>query len=106
MHQGCIADGGLVKLLASHSRADNSKDARTDNCPDAERGKRPWSKGLPQRMFRFFRLADQFIDRLAGKQLARQGSSPDTDAWIPVRIPRRLRLNRTFAEVYTCRNSR
>ena len=33
-------------------------------------------EGLLQRVLGFFRVPDQLIDRLAGKQLAGQGSSP------------------------------
>jgi hypothetical protein len=76
MKQRRVADIGRVKLLAGHRRADDRKDARTDDCPDAERGQRPRAEGFLQRVPRFFRVANQLIDGLAGKQLADQGGSP------------------------------
>ena len=63
-------------------RADDGKNARADNCADAERGQRPWPERLLQRVLGFFRVADQLIDGFAGKQLAGQRSSP----WLAVRF--------------------
>ena len=67
-----------VKVLARHGRTDDRKDAGTDNRAYAQGRQRPGSEGFFQRVSRFFRLADQLIDRLAGKQLANQGSSPQS----------------------------
>jgi hypothetical protein len=43
--RGC-ADGGLIKFLPGHGGADDRKDARADDCADAERGERPRPKAF------------------------------------------------------------
>jgi hypothetical protein len=74
MNERGVADGGRVELLPGHRCADNGEDARADDGSDAERSERPGPERLFERVFGFFRLADQFINGLAGKQLAGQGS--------------------------------
>ena len=69
-------DGRHSELLAGHGRADDRKDARADDCADAESGERPGAERLFQRVLGLLRFADQLIDGLAGKQLAWQRSSP------------------------------
>ena len=44
--------------------------------PMPERGQRPRPEGLFERVLGLLRVADQLVDRLAGKQLAGQGGSP------------------------------
>ena len=67
-----IGDGGVGKLLAGDGGADDGEDARADDGADAERGERPRAEALLQRVLGFFRVADELVDRLAGKQLAGQ----------------------------------
>ena len=67
--EGGAADSRGVELLPRHGGADDGKDAGADNSADAESGERPGSERLFQSVFGLFRLADQLIDRLAGKQL-------------------------------------
>jgi hypothetical protein len=40
------ADGGLIKFLPGHGRANDSKDARADDSTDAERSERPRPKAF------------------------------------------------------------
>jgi hypothetical protein len=68
------ADRWRIKLLPGHRGADDGEDARADDSTDAKRGKRPRAQRFFERVLGFFRLADQLIDGLAGKQLAWQGS--------------------------------
>jgi hypothetical protein len=53
-------------VLAGHGRADHRKDPRPDHRANAERGQRPRPQRLAQGVAGFFRIPDQFIDRLAG----------------------------------------
>jgi hypothetical protein len=71
-----VDEAGGIELLAGDGCADDGEDAGTDDCPDAQRRQRPRAEGFPEPVFGFFRLPDQLIDRLAGKQLAGQGSGP------------------------------
>ena len=64
------------ELLAGDGRADDGEDARADHRANAQRGQRPRAERLFERVLRLLRVADQLVDRLAGKQLAGQGSSP------------------------------
>jgi hypothetical protein len=59
-------------LLAGDGSADDGEDARADDCADAERGKRPWSEGLFERVAGILGLVDQLVDRFAGEQLTGQ----------------------------------
>ena len=72
MDERRAAYGGLIKVLAGHGGPDDRKDARADHRTYAERGQRPWAKSLLEPVRRFLRLADELVDRLAGKQLAEQ----------------------------------
>ena len=76
MDQRGVADFGGVELLAGHGGADDGEDAGADHGADAERGQRPGSERLFQRVLGLFRFADELVDRFAGEQLAGQGSSP------------------------------
>ena len=67
-----VGDGGVGKLLAGDGGADDGEDARADDGADAERGERPRTEALLQRVLGFFRVADELVDRLAGKELAGQ----------------------------------
>jgi hypothetical protein len=71
-----IHHAGGVELLAGDGRADDREDARADDGPDAERGQRPGAEGLLEPVLGFLRVADQLVDRLAGKQLTGQCGSP------------------------------
>jgi hypothetical protein len=71
-----VDEAGGIELLAGDGGADDGKDAGADDCADAKRGERPRAEGLLQPVFGFLRFPDQLIDRLAGKQLAGQGSDP------------------------------
>jgi hypothetical protein len=66
VQQRGIADRRSVKVLAGHGRADHRKDPRPDHRANAERGQRPRPQRLAQGVAGFFRIPDQFIDRLAG----------------------------------------
>jgi len=59
-------------VLPGHGRTDDGEDAGADDRADAERGERPRPKGLLQRAIGFLRLADELVNRLAGKQLVGQ----------------------------------
>ncbi len=72
VNQRRCADGRLVELLPGHGRADDREDARADDRADAERRQRPRPEALLERVVRLFRLADELVDRFAGKQLAGQ----------------------------------
>jgi hypothetical protein len=72
----CVEDAGGIELLAGDGRADDRENARSDDCADAESGKRPRPEGLFEGVLGFFRVANQLIDGFAGKQLAWQRSSP------------------------------
>src|ERR1035438_4913389 len=76
MEQRGIGDRGYVELFPGDGRANHREDARADDGSDAQRSERPWTKGLLEPVLRFFRVPDQLVDRLAGKKLAGQGSSP------------------------------
>ncbi len=76
VQQRRVADIGRVELLPGHGGADDREDARADHRADAQRGQRPGSEGLLQRVSGLFRVPDQLIDRLAGNKLAKQGGSP------------------------------
>jgi hypothetical protein len=78
VQQRRVADRRRIDGLAGHGRADDGKDAGADDSTDAKRRQRPGSEGLFERMTRLFRLADQFVDRLTGQQLANQWRSPQT----------------------------
>jgi len=71
-----VEDAGGIKLLARDGSTDDRKDAGADDSAYAERGQRPRAEGLFQGVFGFFRVPDELVDRLAGKQLAGQGSRP------------------------------
>lgn len=77
MDQGGSTDGWSVELLPGHGSADDRKDARSDDGADAQRGERPGSERLFESVLGIFRLADQLIDGLAGKELFKQCCSPD-----------------------------
>ncbi len=77
MDQGGSTDGWSVELLPGHGGADDRKDARSDDGADAQRGERPGSERLFESVLGIFRLADQLIDGLAGKELFKQCCSPD-----------------------------
>ena len=66
------ANGGLVEVLPGHCRADHREDARSDYRADTQSRERPRAKALLESILRRFRLADQLVNRLAGKQLAGQ----------------------------------
>jgi hypothetical protein len=68
----CVRDGGVRKLLAGDGGADDGKDAGADDSADAERGQRPRAEGFLEGVLRVFRVPDELVDRLAGKQLAGQ----------------------------------
>ena len=103
-----VEHAGSVKLLARDRCSDHREDAGADNGSDAERGQRPGPERLFETMLRFFRVADQLIDGLAGKQLAGQGSSPHPSgcgalsitglAGIGVLIPIQLGLRRSVQD--------
>ena len=59
-------------MLPGHCCADDGKYTRSDDRADAERRERPGAKALLESILRRFRLADQLVNRLAGKQLAGQ----------------------------------
>ena len=65
-----------VELLPGDSGPNDREDARTDNRPNAQRCQRPWPKRLLQPLFRQFGIADELVDRLAGKKLTRQIQAP------------------------------
>ena len=71
-----VDDAGGVELLAGDGRADDGEDARADHRADAQRGQRPRTESLLERVLGFFRVPDQLVDRLAGAKLPEQGSSP------------------------------
>ena len=81
MDQRRIGDAGGIELFTGNRRADYGEDARANHRPDAKRGQRPWPEGLLQGVLRLCRVPDQFVDRLAGKQLAGQRASPGR--WSP-----------------------
>ena len=72
VEQRRVLDGRRVEVLPRHGRADDREDARADDRADAQRGQRPRPQRLLQRVLGLFRIADQLVDRLAGKQLAGQ----------------------------------
>jgi len=71
-----IGDAGGIELFAGDRRADYRENTRADYRPDAKRSQRPRPEGLLQGVLRLCRVPDQFVDRLAGKQLAGQRASP------------------------------
>jgi len=71
-----VEDAGGIKLLAGDGGADDSENAGADDCSDAKRCQRPRPQGFLEPVLGFFRFADQLINRLAGEQLAGQGSGP------------------------------
>jgi len=82
IRQRRVDDAGGVELLAGDGGADNREDARSNDGADAESRKRPGAEGLFQGVLGHFRVADQFVDRFAGEQLAGQASSPHpVDCW-------------------------
>lgn len=76
VEQGGSADGGLIKVLAGHGRANNGENARANNRANTQRSQGPGTQALFERVSRLFRIPDELVDRLAGKQLGKQGSSP------------------------------
>ena len=53
--QGGVADFGSVKLLSGHGGADDGEDAGADDGTDAERGERPGTERLFERVLGLFR---------------------------------------------------
>ena len=76
MDQRRIRDAGGIELFTGYRCANDGENARANHRPDAKRSQRPRTKGLFQGVLRLCRVPDQFVDRLAGKQLAWQRASP------------------------------
>ena len=71
-----MQEGRSLEIFSGGGGAGENKNAGTDDGADAKRGQRPRAKGLFQGVLRLCRVPDQFVDRLAGKQLAWQRASP------------------------------
>jgi hypothetical protein len=59
-------------LFAGNGRANDGENARADDRTDPERRQRPRTEGFFEPVRGLFRIADELVDRLAGKQLAGQ----------------------------------
>ena len=71
-----------IELLAGNRRADDREDARANHGADAQRGQRPRPERLLEPVLGLFRVADQLVDRLAGKQLVRQVQPLASSSWL------------------------
>ncbi len=71
-----VHHAGCIELFARDGRANDGKNARADDRTDPERRQRPRTEGPLEPVRWLFRVADELVDRLAGKQLAGQGRSP------------------------------
>ena len=67
VRQRRIQHASRVELLSRDRRPNDREDARANHRANAQRGKRPRPERLFQRMLGFLRVADQLVDRLAGK---------------------------------------
>jgi len=70
-------------MLAGHGGADDREDAGADDGADAQRSERPGPERLFETLAGLFRLADQLVNGLAGKQLAGQGSFSSLSEPVP-----------------------
>jgi hypothetical protein len=66
---------GRISMLSGSCRASKSKDTGADNRTYAQRGERPRAKRLLKPVLRFFRVRDQLVNGLLGKELAGQKAS-------------------------------
>jgi hypothetical protein len=76
VRQWGVDEAGGIELFAGDRGPDDRENARANYRPDTKRGQRPRAEGFFQGMLRLSRVPDQFVDRLAGKQLAWQRASP------------------------------
>ena len=64
--------------LTGRGRTSENKDSRANDGADSERRQRPRPQSLLQPAFRPFRVGDQFVNGLLGKELAGQKASFDS----------------------------